>query len=305
MCRNSAAVVTWPTSPDKRVTPGEHIFSPLHGNEPLVPLTIPVTQLNTILHLERPLGVLDLETTGVNPEVDRIIKFTLTIHYPHRDSIFFSTLVNPGIPILNTIEGRHGITDDDVIGAPTFNELGPALAPRMINIDLAGYTVTFDIEFTRYEMKRADVEWPWQGYVIDAHVIWRLMKPRSLINAYEEFVDPGGFDGAHTEADVPATEAVLAGQLRRFPELPRTVRELAEFCFPPVENAVDKEGKFVWDDYHHAVFNFGKKHQGRRLALVAKNDANYLRWMLTGNFSEEVKIIVSRALAGVLPERLL
>jgi DNA polymerase III subunit epsilon len=254
--------------------------------------------LNQILELERPIGILDLETTGLNVEQDRIIQIALTMHYPDKPSVPWSTLVDPEVPILNT--ANHSITDEMVKGKPTFKIIAPKLAPIITNVDLGGYNVRdFDIKMLRAEMTRAGVDWKWEGHIIDPLPIYRMYRGHNLTNAYKEYVDPNGFSGAHdASVDVAATEAVIIGQLNRYPELPRTVKELSAFCFPKNENAIDETGKFVWCN-SHAAFNFGK---WRGKLLKDPDVRGYLSWMAnTGDFSDEVKDICKDALKGIFP----
>jgi len=262
--------------------------------------------LNQILNLERPLAVLDLETTGLNPDIDRIVQIAITIHYPKKDPIAWSSLINPEIPIMNT--GNHNITDAHVAEAPLFKIVAPALAPRMTDIDIAGYNVTFDINFLKAEMRRAGVTWGWNGHVIDALQIYRIKRGHTLSNAYIEFggedgspLPPGStFDAHDAGNDVVATEIVLRGQLLRFSNLPRTVKELADFCFPHPINSVDATGKFVWVG-EDIGFNFGK---WRGKLLKDPQVRGYLHWIANvGDFSEEVKEIAQDALDGVFPEK--
>ena len=251
--------------------------------------------LNTLLRLERNLAVCDCESTGLDPAVDRIIQLAITIHYPHREPIAWWSFVNPGIPILNT--AIHGVSDADVADAPTFAQMASALATRLQHVDIAGFYVQFDIDFLRVEMKRAGVSWEWDGCAIDAHAIFRQREPHSLINAYKRFVDSTGFKGEHTAAqDVVATEAVAAAQLKEYADLPRTVKELSEYCNPQKIGAVDRGGKIIWQG-NEAVLNFGK-HKGITLRDVP---LKYLDWLLTGDFSTDVKIIVQAALNGEFP----
>lgn len=64
---------------------------------------------------------------------------------------------------------------------------------------------------------------------------------------------------------------------------------------------VDPEGRFVWIG-GEAVFRFGR-HTGRSLGEVLEIDPQYLRWIDTQDFSEEVRSLVRNALEGRLPER--
>ena len=191
--------------------------------------------------------MLDLETTGFDEKRDRICQIAITIHYPTHDPIQWDTLVHPQCHIPKIVTEIHGITNEAVKDKPVFSAIAPALAPKMLNVDIMGFNVEFDIKFLRAEMKRVGVSWLWDGYVIDAYHIYRIKMPHNLNAAYKEFADAGELEGAHEAGyDVTATEIVLCGQLQRWPDLPRTVKELSDFCFPRRKDAIDKDGKFVW-----------------------------------------------------------
>lgn len=256
-----------------------------------------MVNLAQILTLERPLAILDLETTGLNPERDRITQMGVTIHYPHRDPIAWETLVDPEMPIPGESTKITGITNDMVRGQPTFKMIGPALAPKLTNIDIGGYNVEFDIGFLRVEMRRIGVIWAWDGYVIDAYQIFRRKMPHTLQSAYCEYVDSEGFKGAHAAGnDVAATESVLAGQLEQHRDLPRTVRELSDYCFPNFVPGLDRAGKLAWRG-NECILTFGKWN-GAALGSV---DIGYLQWCIKGNFPEDFKAILKLALSGQYP----
>jgi len=270
-----------------------------------------LVNLAQFLTLDRPLAVLDLETTGFDTEQDRIIQIAITIHYPHREPIQWASLVNPGTPILNV--NAHGITDSAVHDSPTFDRIAPALAPKMTNVDIMGYNVEFDIGFMRAGMKRTGVTWEWNGHIIDPLSIYRQRKPMTLSNAYQEFGGEDGqplpegskLEGAHDAGiDVGAAEIVLRGQLLRWKDLPRTVPELAAYCFPRKANALDKKGTIIWHE-NKVCIAFGKhgKNGPKPLEDVVRMDRRYLEWVLSDNFPPDTKEIIAAALMGQYPTR--
>lgn len=192
-------------------------------------------ELARALGLATPLVFLDLETTGLDPAADRIVELSLVRVEPDGAVEPLSTLVDPGVPVPLASSAVHGIVDADLGGAPTLPELASRVARTLRGADLAGYNlVRFDLPLLRAEMARAGIPLAIdEARVIDASVIFRRMERRDLEAAYRFYVggEPGG---AHTAAgDVAATMEVLLGQLRRYPELPRRVDELAVFCEPP------------------------------------------------------------------------
>ena len=257
--------------------------------------------------------MLDLETTGLNPEVDRIIQIAVTLHYVDKEPISWCSLIDPEIPIMNT--GKHQVTeldmrsctkckrirehhedeDHEFARVPMFRDIAHKLAPRILHVDVCGYNVSFDLGFLKAEMKRAEAHWPWDGHIIDPLHIYKIKRGHTLSNAYIEYVDAKGFENAHDAgADVRATELVLAGQLDRHPDLPRNVKELSSFCFPHPEGAIDQKGRFIWVGDEPAI-NFGK-FRGKLLKDV---DKFYLHWIMKNDFPPEIKTLVDSALKGI------
>lgn len=265
--------------------------------------------LNEILQLSRPAALLDLETTGTSTSQDRIWQIGITMHYPSGEPVRWTTLINPGREIprgaLKDDEERWVSVNEAVKTAPFFSQLAVTLAKKLTGIDFIGYNLAkFDLPLLREEIKRCNVAWDWESddaIVIDVQRIYHILKPRTLEDAYKEFVDPEGFTGAHDAGhDVDATGATLIGQLSKFPHVPRTTKELGEFCFPRSPDWIDRNGKLKWMD-KDAVLTFGK-HANIPLPLV---DSKYLWWIVnkSENFSEDFKAIIRAAQEGRYPKR--
>ena len=98
------------------------------------------------LQLERPLCVFDLETTGLLITKDRIVQIAVIKLFEDGHTETFNELVNPGQNIPEEIAAIHGITNEMVADAPSFQNLAPRLLEFIGNSDLAGYNPNkFDI----------------------------------------------------------------------------------------------------------------------------------------------------------------
>jgi len=102
------------------------------------------------------LVVLDTETTGLDPERDRVIDIgavRLGADLEVRER--FVTLVDPGVPIPLFITRLVGITDADVRGAPAFPEALAALRDFAGEAVLVGHNVAFDRDHLAAGARRA------------------------------------------------------------------------------------------------------------------------------------------------------
>jgi DNA polymerase-3 subunit epsilon len=137
------------------------------------------------LRLERPLAVLDLESTGVDPARDRIVEVAVLKLTPGAEPIRFRRLVNPGVPIPPSASAVHGIRDEDVAERPRFAAVAPRLARLLVDADLAGFGLTtFDLPLLLAEFARAGIRFPLGGRaVVDVLRLYRARHPRDLAAA--------------------------------------------------------------------------------------------------------------------------
>lgn len=126
------------------------------------------------LNLRRPIAFLDLETTGINVSGDRIVEISVLKLTPPDKQEWFSTRVNPEMPIPPRSTAIHGITDEDVAGAPTFREIAKNLAAFLEGADLAGYNaIKFDIPLLAEEFLRVNIDFSFRKRrYVDPQVIF-------------------------------------------------------------------------------------------------------------------------------------
>jgi DNA polymerase III subunit epsilon len=262
------------------------------------------------LNLERPLVFLDLETTtpaeGVDPDAraDRIVSIAVLKVYPDGLVTTFGTLVNPGQPITKATTDVHGITDDMVADAPTFQVIARAVWAGMSDSDVAGYNARrYDVPLLAAEFTRAGLVWDLAAVVVvDPYLLWAKMEPRDL-TAYVRRFQGVAHEGAHdAQADVAAVVQGLMAMLDVFQALPRTVPGLAALCAKKANpNWLDPDGKIQWVD-GVATVCFGKRYSGKP---VAKVPTDFWEWILREDFTPEVKKIARNAIDGLYPTRAL
>ena len=246
--------------------------------------------------LDRPLLVLDCETTGVDPFTDRIVQLAILRFEPNatgpkrKKSKSFVRLFNPGRPIPKEASDVHGITDADVAECGPFSEIAAWLRDQFIECDLAGYNLKrFDLPLILCEMLRAGIELDLSGNrILDAYEVFVRMKPRTLEAALWEYCRIEHVDAHDAMADVMATAHVLDAQIDYHEDLPPHAEEIdARFRTP------DLAGRLEYRD-DHVCFAFGK-HKGQPLRQVARHDEGYLNWILRSDFLPDVKAAVRQA----------
>lgn len=256
------------------------------------------------LQLERPLVAFDLETTGLDVERDRIVELSFVKLLPDGGRETRTRRIHPTIPIPAEATAVHGIGDADVADCPKFAQVANSLHGWLADCDLAGFNIEkFDLRLLAAEFKRVQLEFPLAGTrFIDAFRIYAQREPRDLSAAVRYYCGRE-LVGAHgAEADTLATVDVLLAQLERYPDLPLDVQGLHDVCHPRDPRWVDDTGKLQWRPDGEVVVTFGK-HRGRTLRELVAAEADYLRWMLGGDFPLQVKEILGAALRGQHPQQ--
>lgn len=252
--------------------------------------------LENRLPLDRPLVVFDTETTGTHPRLDRIIEIACLKVHPDGRQEEWVRRFNPGIRIPAASTAIHRIRDDDVAGMPRFSVCAAELAAFLEGCDLAGYNMTgFDLPVLRNEFHRAGIVFDLASRrLLDGQRIFFAREPRNL-SAAARFYCEADHDGAHGAlADARMTLRVIAGQLDRYADLPRSVAELHELFCAGVDQDMDPEGRIRMINGEPTI-NFGR-HRGRTLRALSREEPGVLRWILKGDFSRFVKEIVGKFL---------
>jgi DNA polymerase III subunit epsilon len=102
--------------------------------------------------------MLDLETTGGNPALDRIIEIAAVRVEEGREVLRWSTLVNPGARISPFITSLTGIDNTMVRDAPAFAEVAPRLLEILDGTVLVAHNVRFDHGFLKNEFQRLQID---------------------------------------------------------------------------------------------------------------------------------------------------
>ena len=162
---------------------------------------------------------LDIETTGLNPAVDRIIEVGMARVEYGQITQKYSTLVYPGISVSERITELTGIHNEELAGKPRIEEIIGDITRFIGDWPILGHNVTFDFSF----LKRAAVN---NGYTItddgiDALKIARRLLPelehKNLSFLCQYFnIDPGRSHRAYDDA--LATAVVFEQMKKEFPE---------------------------------------------------------------------------------------
>ena len=258
--------------------------------------------------LRRPLVVFDIEATGLSPRADRVIELAALRLNPDGSRDDRVWLLNPGVKIPVESIAIHGITDAEVAGCPTFAEKALEIYSFFEGCDLGGFSVGyFDAQILNEEFLRCGINTfhPEARAMVDAQKIFHKREPRDLTAALKFYCGKDLGEAAHGAlADAEATLEVLAGELEKYPDLPRDVEALDKLFNPVDPLNVDRSGKWRWVGGEVTV-NFGKKKGARLRDLMADrlDGHSFLKWIVRSDLPEDTRAVAENALRGFVPTR--
>jgi DNA polymerase-3 subunit alpha (Gram-positive type) len=118
----------------------------------------------------------DIETTGLNPYTDKITEIGAVRLKNGEIAEEFSTLVNPGIPIPESIKSLTGITDEMVKDSPSIDEVIPKLLEFFGNLPVVAHNAGFDMGFLSFNAQRLGLKVA--NPVLDTLELSRILLPK-------------------------------------------------------------------------------------------------------------------------------
>ena len=103
--------------------------------------------------------VIDCETTGVNPSLDRVCELAIVLTDWRSVYAVLTTFINPGFAFSNSV---NGLSLRECGSAPSFRDLcndGLALLLRSCD-EFVGHNVAFDLRFLAVEFRHLGLSWP-------------------------------------------------------------------------------------------------------------------------------------------------
>jgi len=127
-------------------------------------------------------AVLDTETTGLSWNRDGIAEIAIILVDGGVIAGEHVWLMNPGVPFTAEATAAHGLTDQDVAGAPSFADVAPDLDRVLGDRIPAAYNVPFDRSFLHGHVKRAGIYLPARAFQYGVDWIDVLVWARRLLD---------------------------------------------------------------------------------------------------------------------------
>src|SRR6266849_8612890 len=103
-------------------------------------------------------AIVDIETTGGYASNNGITEVAIVLYDGQKVVDRFETLVKPAVAIPRYIQVLTGITNEMVDGAPSFEELAPAIHALLQDKIFVAHNVNFDYSFLKHHLGEAGYE---------------------------------------------------------------------------------------------------------------------------------------------------
>lgn len=235
------------------------------------------------LKLDRPLAFIDIEASGLDTQLDKIIELSITKLFPNGERENRTWRFNPGIHIPEKSTEIHGIRDEDVANEKSFEFYAGDINFLLSDSDIAGFNSNrFDVPILYAELSRAGFDYDYiSAHMLDVGNLFKIQEPRTL-EAAVRFYLGREHEGSHgAKSDTDATLDVFLAQVEKYPDLPQTIEELSIYTNYG-NRFLDLSGKFSFDESGDYIFTFGKP-KGEKV----KNDMGFLNWILSKDFTPD------------------
>ena len=240
---------------------------------------------------------LDFEGTSKDTTTGRIVQVAI---HDESSGEMFTTLVDPSIPIPEESTEIHGITDEMVRGAPTFEQLMPEIERRLLR---ANVIVTFngnryDLQLLQEEFVRAGSDFSLLKIPsIDGYRLWQHIEPRTLNDASIKFLGHEIENAHDAQSDVLALIKIHKAMRREGALDDLSDLEVAALL---KGHNLTPDGKFVWsDDGERVLMGWSNKYPGWAVMDVVAIDSGFFEFVLSkgGDWQNHgVRAVINNAL---------
>ncbi len=230
---------------------------------------------------ERTFAFVDVETTGIDPSVDRVVDFACVVVRNGQRIASYQSLVNPGRPIPAIASSIHHIRDRDVFNAPPLHEVVARAKPMIADAIVVAHNASFDRAFLPFVEARPVA----CSLRLAMHVLDDVPNYKNQVLRYALDIDDAALEGLMPHralADAIVTSHIFTRCLERYVDLglPEDIDGFLKVLDAP------SEMRKVWC----------RRDDGKAFGRVP---ADFLEWMLaSGRFVQrpDVVAIVDREL---------
>lgn len=157
-------------------------------------------------HFPETFVIVDTETSGMRPPFSRVIDIGIIRVENGVETDRFQTLLNPGISIPSYIRRFTNITDEDLSGAPAFEEVALRIEELLAGAVFVAHNAPFDYAFIKSEFGRLDM--PFSAPTLCSVKFSRGLMPKARSHNLDAVIERYGLPRRERHRALPDAEAV-------------------------------------------------------------------------------------------------
>lgn len=133
--------------------------------------------------------VLDIETTGLNPQIDAIIEIGAVRVKAQKIQAEFNTLIQTEAGVRNTAVEINRITAEMLAGQPRIADALPEFVSFLKDTVLVGHNIqNFDLPFIRANLARLSIP-PLYNHIVDTYILAQRILPNEPHYSLQELAN--------------------------------------------------------------------------------------------------------------------
>jgi len=261
----------------------------------------------------------DTETTGLDPNNDRITEFGVVHLHEGVITLRWNTRINPEIPIPDIVVEKIGITNEEAAIAPPFKWIAKSIKRMLQGGVLVAFNAPFDIDFLVNEFSRAGVAPPpgldHQNVLDPLTFVREIHKYESGGKSLDKTCKRLGIEienWHHAVDDAQAValvlyniadglnddiDALLEGQK----ELRSNQKQSRESYAKRKTEVPPELKKYIGRDTNGWIIDFGK-YKGVHISKLVTTNPGYFDWITREDFPQELKDFLKTEVEAVMKE---
>lgn len=167
-------------------------------------------------------AVVDLETTGPNPQRDKIIQIGIVLIDDGQITDQFAQDINPECALPIHIANLTGITDSQLRSAPLFEEVAPLIYALIQNRTFIAHNINFDYQFLKYHFAQSKIDFNEKG--MDTVELTQILYPTLESYRLEDIAKVFELEHSNShqaDSDAYATAALYLKLSEKVQQLPK------------------------------------------------------------------------------------
>ena len=248
--------------------------------------------------IERDIVFFDLETTGTDVKLDRIVEICAVKYKVDKSKETLQLYINPEKEVNPKALEVHNLSNEFLSQFPNFDKVADKIYNFFNGCDLGGYNcIKFDIPILFEELSRC------RKYlncfninIIDSYNLINKFESRKLNDVYKRYFSKDIEDHHNAEMDIEATIKIFERQVSEYDLEDMSIKEISNIVRSTSDGdqVLDISG---WFRKSKGEIYFSR---GKHKDTLVKDNISYLEWMVEKSEIENNSKVVAKLILDKL-----